>query len=173
MRNAKGFTLIELLIVVALVAILAAALIPNILNARARALQAAAQSYARDILNALESIQSVFTQVDWRQTVFANGFIPVVTGGSLVASYASWRDGARNPVNPPVSVDFRDFLKAPGRTGILEAAALRRIVGSDEVAYICVLQRVGTRYNYYSLYPDENEFRSLLNRTATALSLCP
>jgi type IV pilus assembly protein PilA len=173
MRNAKGFTLIELLVVVAIVAILAAALIPNILNARARALQAAAQSYARDILIALESIQSTFTQVDWRETVFVNGYIPVVNSGSPASGVSGWRDSTGNLVNPPVTVDFADFLRAPGQTGIVTAGVVVRGVAPDIEPAICVIQRVGNTLNAYSLYPDTNQFRSRLRVPSDVPTFCP
>lgn len=54
MRN-KGFTLIELLIVIAIIAILVAVLLPNLLGARQRAFDAAAMGCARTVALVAES----------------------------------------------------------------------------------------------------------------------
>lgn len=57
MKSAKGFTLIELLIVIAIIAILAAVLIPNLLEARQRAYKAQAVACAKQIATAQEIYQ--------------------------------------------------------------------------------------------------------------------
>ncbi|MBI2252054.1 MAG: prepilin-type N-terminal cleavage/methylation domain-containing protein [Armatimonadetes bacterium] len=53
-KNSKGFTLIELMIVIAIIAILAAILVPNFIRARAQGQVTACKSNLKNISTALE-----------------------------------------------------------------------------------------------------------------------
>ncbi len=62
LRREQGFTLIELLIVVAIIAILAAILIPNFLRARAQAQVAPDKGHLKNVATALERYFVDFAQ---------------------------------------------------------------------------------------------------------------
>lgn len=87
----RGFTLIELMIVVAIIAILAAVLIPNFVNARAQAQTSACESNLRSIATALELYYA-------DQQSYPNGAVPAALQGPNNVNYLN--NTPRDPADP-------------------------------------------------------------------------
>ena len=95
-RLQKGFTLIELMIVIAIIAILAAILIPNFLHARAESQTAACEGNEKQLATALEEYA-----VDNSGTYPATG---AMVAGFMPATYISAYP--TDPVNPATNYAF-------------------------------------------------------------------
>lgn len=100
MRKQRGFTLIELLIVVAIIGIIAAIAIPNLLDAIERSRQ---KRSIADLKSLAGAIQTFSTDYGGYPNDGHNGAIDVAAGGGLAAV---WNDAAGSPVFVP------DYIQA-------------------------------------------------------------
>jgi len=98
-KKKAGFTLIELMIVIAIIAILAAILVPNFLKARAQGQLTACKSNCKNIATALEMYSS---DNGGRYPVTAN-FTSLLTGGNYLKLIPTCPAAGSNTYGPVYS----------------------------------------------------------------------